>query len=59
VLRLTLLSPDIVERILGARPTAGLAQFLKPFPVYWEMQRELFLCSGLESSTSSRFSSAA
>jgi hypothetical protein len=33
VLRLTLLAPDIVERILGGRPTAGLAHFLKPFPV--------------------------
>jgi hypothetical protein len=33
VLRLTLLAPDIVERILDGRPTAGLAQFLKPFPV--------------------------
>jgi hypothetical protein len=28
VLRLTLLAPDIVERILDGRPTAGLAQFL-------------------------------
>ena len=33
VLRLTLLAPDIVERILDGRPTAELAQFLKPFPV--------------------------
>ena len=39
VLRLTLLAPDIVERILDGRPTAGLAQFLKPFPVEWERQR--------------------
>ena len=43
VLRLTLLAPDIVERILDGRPTAGLAQFLKPFPVEWERQREQFL----------------
>jgi hypothetical protein len=43
VLRLTLLAPDIVERILDGRPTAGLAQFLKPFPVEWERQRERFL----------------
>jgi hypothetical protein len=43
VLRLTLLAPDIVERILDGRPTAGLAQFLKPFPVEWDRQREL-LC---------------
>ena len=40
VLRLTLLAPDIVERILDGRPTAGLAKFLKPFPVEWERQRE-------------------
>jgi hypothetical protein len=31
VLRLTLLAPDIVERVMDGRPTAGLAQFLKPF----------------------------
>ena len=43
VLRLTLIAPDIVERILDGRPTAGLAQFLKPFPVEWDRQREL-LC---------------
>jgi hypothetical protein len=35
VLRLTLLAPDIVERILDGRPTAGLAHFLRPFPVEW------------------------
>jgi hypothetical protein len=40
VLRLTLLAPDIVERILDGRPTAGLAQLLKPFPVEWEQQRK-------------------
>ena len=38
VLRLTLLAPDIVERILDGRPTAELAQFLKPFPIAWEKQ---------------------
>jgi hypothetical protein len=38
VLRLTLLAPDIVERILDGRPTAGLAEFLKPFPTEWEKQ---------------------
>src|SRR5919106_1196515 len=43
VLRLTLLAPDIVERILDGRPTAGLARFLKPFPVAWERQRQRFL----------------
>jgi hypothetical protein len=40
VLRLTLLAPDIVERILDGRPTAGLAQLLKPFSVEWERQRQ-------------------
>ena len=30
------------ERILDGRPTAGLAQLLKPFPVEWERQRDLF-----------------
>jgi hypothetical protein len=39
VLRLTLLAPDIVERILDGRQTAGLAKFLKPFAVEWEQQR--------------------
>jgi hypothetical protein len=43
VVRLTLLAPDIVERILDGRPTAGLPEFLKPFPVEWQRQREL-LC---------------
>jgi hypothetical protein len=43
VLRLTLLAPDIAERILDGRPTAGLAQFLKPFPVTWDTQRQSFL----------------
>jgi hypothetical protein len=40
VLRLTLLAPAIVERILDGGPTAGLAQLLKPFPVEWEQQRK-------------------
>jgi hypothetical protein len=43
VLRLTLLAPDMVERILDGRPTAGLAQFMKPFPVDWEKQRNRLL----------------
>jgi hypothetical protein len=41
VLRLTLLAPDIVERVLDGRPTAGLPQLMKPFPVKWQSQREL------------------
>jgi hypothetical protein len=43
ILRLTLLAPDVVERILDGRPTAGLAKFLKPFPVEWERQRQRLL----------------
>jgi hypothetical protein len=42
ILRLTLLAPDIVEQILDGRPTAGLAQLMKPFPVEWDRQRERF-----------------
>jgi hypothetical protein len=42
ILRLALLAPDIVERILDGRPTARVAQFMKPFPVEWERQRERF-----------------
>jgi hypothetical protein len=41
VLGLTLLAPDIVERILDGWPTAGLAEFFKPFPAEWERQRQL------------------
>jgi hypothetical protein len=43
VLRLTLLAPDIVERILDGGPTVGLVEFLKPFPVEWERQRDQLL----------------
>jgi hypothetical protein len=43
ILRLTLLAPDIVERILDGRPTVGLPQLLKPFPVEWEKQRTQFV----------------
>jgi hypothetical protein len=39
ILRLTLLAPDIIERILYGRSTMGLPQLLKPFPVEWEEQR--------------------
>jgi len=42
ILRLTLLAPDIIERILDGRPMAGLPQLLRPFPVEWERQRERF-----------------
>jgi hypothetical protein len=43
VLRLTLLAPDIVERIMDGRPTVGLPQLMQPFPVEWDQQRERFL----------------
>jgi hypothetical protein len=43
VLRLTLLAPDIVERVMDGGPTAGLARLLEPFPVEWEKQREQLL----------------
>ena len=39
ILRLALLAPDIVERVMDGRPTVGLAQLLKPFPLEWEHQR--------------------
>jgi hypothetical protein len=42
VLHLTLLSPDIVERILDGRSALGLPQLLKPFPVEWETQKAQF-----------------
>jgi hypothetical protein len=43
VLRLTLLAPDIIERVMDGGPTAGLARLLEPFPIEWERQREQFL----------------
>lgn len=45
VLRLTLLAPDIVERILDGRPTAALAKLLTPFPVEWKEQSRSTVCS--------------
>ena len=48
-LRLTLLGPDIVERMLDGRPTVGLARFWKPFPVEWERQRKIFVGSSPDS----------
>ena len=42
ILRLTLLAPDVFERILDGRPTAGLGQLLQPFSVGQE-----FLYGGL------------
>jgi hypothetical protein len=40
ILRLTLLAPDIVERILGVRGDRQLAELMQPFPVEWQRQRE-------------------
>ncbi|MBM3505898.1 MAG: hypothetical protein FJX65_18810 [Alphaproteobacteria bacterium] len=44
VLRLTLLTPDIVEEILGGRQPAGLQldRLMRRFPVGWAEQRALF-----------------
>ena len=44
VLRLVLLAPDIQEKILHSThpATLTLADFLKPFPHLWELQREKF-----------------
>ena len=48
ILRLTLLAPDIVESILDGRQPKGLAlaDFMEPFPVEWERQRERWGFSG-------------
>jgi hypothetical protein len=43
VLPLTLLAPDIVERIMDGGPAVGLARALQPFPVEWGKQRQQFL----------------
>ena len=42
LLRLTLLAPDIIERILHGRLPKGtaLADFMKPWPPAWAEQRE-------------------
>jgi hypothetical protein len=42
ILRLALLTPEIVERILDGRSAPGLPQLLKPFPLKWEKQKEQF-----------------
>jgi hypothetical protein len=42
VARLTLLAPEIVERILDGRTTVRLGRFLTPFSVEWGRQREQF-----------------
>jgi len=42
LLLLTLLAPDIIERFLDGRlpKGMGLSEFLRPWPVLWEEQRE-------------------
>jgi hypothetical protein len=42
ILRLTLLAPEIVERILDGCPAIQLAELMQPFPVAWERQRTQF-----------------
>jgi hypothetical protein len=44
ILRLTLLAPDMIEKILDGRQpaTLGLTTLLKPFPVEWDQQRAKF-----------------
>jgi hypothetical protein len=39
VLRLTLVAPDIIERIVDGRNLQGLSELLTPFPIEWEQQR--------------------
>ena len=43
VLRLTLLAPDIIERIVDGRNLPGLSELLTPFPIEWEQQRSVLL----------------
>jgi len=47
ILRLTLLSPDIIKSILSGQQTRTLvlADFFKPFPLDWEKQKQEFLKS--------------
>jgi ParB-like chromosome segregation protein Spo0J len=40
ILRLTLLPPDIIERILDGCPAPQLAELMQAFPAEWEKQRE-------------------
>ena len=45
VLRLTLLAPDIIERIVDRRNLPGLSELLTAFPIEWEQQRLVLLCA--------------
>jgi hypothetical protein len=42
ILRLTLLAPDMVKRILDGCPGPQAAELMQPFPVSWERQRAQF-----------------
>ena len=42
ILRLTLLAPDIVERILDGCPALRLAELMQPFPVSWERRAQFW-----------------
>jgi hypothetical protein len=42
ILRMTLLSPDIIEHVLNGRRGARLATLMQTFPIEWEQQREWF-----------------
>ncbi|HWA88565.1 MAG TPA: hypothetical protein VG889_00920 [Rhizomicrobium sp.] len=44
ILRLTLLAPDIVEAVLNGvqPPSFSLARAMRPFPVEWAAQRQMF-----------------
>jgi len=46
ILRLTLLSPEIVEEILDGRqsPDLTMAKIMKPLPLKWKDQKRSFLC---------------
>jgi hypothetical protein len=46
ILRLTLLSPEVVEVILDGRqsPALTMAKIMKPFPLKWKEQKRSFLC---------------
>jgi hypothetical protein len=50
VLRLMLLAPVIVERILDGRAIVGLPHLMKPFPVEWDEQCERFASAAAETS---------
>lgn len=44
LLRMTLLSPDVIEAILAGRQPPGLtmARAMRPFELNWDRQQELF-----------------